>query len=280
MIRSEGKFTGSGGYPLHYQYWQLSTDSPRAVLIVAHGLAEHSGRYMNLVDHFVPRGYEVWGFDYEGHGRSGGRRGYVPRFEHYVADLETFLHLVAGKRPQSRLFLIGHSMGAPVAVLTALRTQQMLAGLVLSAGVFKNSHKTPAYLKLMAKVLSVLLPKMGVTKIDASTICRDEEVVKDYDTDPLVYRGKVSARLANELLKAEEQVSEQAHLLTLPMLLIHGGADRLCLPQSSRILYQQLDSRDKTLKVYDGLYHEVFNETEREQVLKDVEQWVEGRIIK
>jgi acylglycerol lipase len=278
MTHSEGKFGGVGGYPLYYQYWHSSADSPRAVLVVAHGLAEHSGRYANLVDYFVPKGYEVWGFDYQGHGRSGGRRGYIPRFENFVADLESFLHLVAQQRPNSPLFLFGHSMGAPVAVLAALRTQRMLAGLVLSAGVFKHSHNTPPFLKLLAKVLSVLLPQMGVTKIDSVAICRDQEVVKAYDSDPLVYRGKVSARLASGLLEAEEQVARQAHLLALPVLLVHGGADYLCLPQSSRELYQQLASRDKTLKVYDGLYHEVFNEREREQVFRDVEQWVEERI--
>jgi len=273
----EGTFTGCGGFNLYYQCWQSPSDNPGAVLVVAHGLAEHSGRYMNLVNHFLPRGYEVWAFDDEGHGKSEGRRGYVSRFTCYVRDLETFRQMVAEKRPHSRIFLIGHSMGGPVAALAALRHQPGLAGLILSGPSLKHSLNTPEPLKLAVKLLSILTPRMGVTVLNASLISRDAGVVSAYVNDPLVHRGKISARLALEIVEAGEQVSRQAHLLTMPLLILQGGADRLCYPQGSKVIYQQAGAKDKTLKIYDGCYHEVFNEPEHEQVFQDIEGWLEGR---
>jgi acylglycerol lipase len=277
-MHTEGTFTGCGGFNLYYQCWQAPSDSPRAVLVMAHGLAEHSGRYLNLVNYFIPRGYEVWAFDYEGHGKSGGRRGHVRRFANYVQDLETFLQMVAQKRPGSRIFLVGHSMGGPVAALAALHQQQVLAGLIVSGPTFQHSLKAPQPLKTVVRVLSLLMPRIGVTVIDASGISRDAGVVSAYVSDPLVHRGKISARLASEIVAAGEQASRQARLLSLPLLILQGSADRLCSPQGSKVFYQQAGSKDKTLKLYDGFYHEVYNEPGHEEVLKDVEEWVEGRV--
>ncbi|MEW6143062.1 MAG: lysophospholipase [Chloroflexota bacterium] len=273
MEHSEGRFQGLTDTSLYYQCW-LPRGVPRAVLVVIHGLAEHSGRYMNLVNYFVPKDYAIYGYDHRGHGKSEGPRCYVKRFSEYVDDLGTFLDLVYKNHQQKKPYLIGHSMGATIAIAHAVEHQDDLAGLMLSGTLIKPGSSVPPVLAAIVGILSVLMPKMGTTVLDASAISRDKTVVNAYVNDPLVNRSKIPARLGAELLKTIRELPPDLPRITLPVLLMHGTADRLAAPEGSQTTYELLGTRNKTLLRYQGFYHEIFNEPEREQVFKDMEVWL------
>lgn len=273
----EDQFKGLGNLNLYYQCW-LPPDKPKAILLVVHGLAEHSGRYSNLVNYFVPKGYAVYGFDQRGHGKSDGLKGYVERFSYFVNDLNTFLGIVRGRHHDAKIFIIGHSIGGTIATVHAIHHQNEFDGLILSGATLKVGAGVPAGLIIAARVLSLLLPKVGLYVIDATAISRDKGVVCAYVSDPFVYRGKIRARLGIELIKAMETLQRQMSKICLPILVMHGTADRLSDSEGSKILYERANSRDKTLKLYKGFYHEIFNEPECQQVFADVEAWLVPRV--
>lgn len=274
MIHTEGSFEGLKGLKLYYQGC-LPDQNPKAVLLVLHGLAEHSGRYGNVVDYFIPRGYAVYGYDQRGHGKSQGDRCYVDRFQDLIADLNTFVAMVNKFHPSLKVFLMGHSIGATVAVTYSVQYPSAVAGLIVSGAVLKPGESITPLMKLMARVLSALFPRMGVSVLDASTLSKDKAVVDAYVNDPLVYRGKVSAKMGAELLNMmEKYLPPRLGELKSPLLVLHGGEDRLSNKEGSIFLYKGAASPDKTLKIYEGLYHEIYNEPERVQVFADVETWL------
>lgn len=277
MKHLEGEFKGYQQLKLYYQSW-LPANGLKAVLLVVHGLAEHSGRYFNLVNHFVLKGYAVYGFDQRGHGKSPGLRGYVEKFSDHVNDLEAFLNMVREKHPDAKIFLVGHSVGGTIATAYAVAHQSEFEGLVLSAPTLKAGASVPPGLIILARLLSLLLPKIGLYVIDASAVSRDQTVVAAYVTDPLVYRGKIRLRLGVELIKAMQILPSQMPKIRLPVLIMHGSADRLSDPKGSQMLYDRVGASDKTLKWYEGFYHEIFNEPGREQVFTDLASWLEAHL--
>ena len=276
MKHTEGKFKGRKDFDLYYQSW-LPDGAPRAILLVVHGLAEHSGRYMNLVNRFVPLGYAVYSFDQRGHGKSEGLRGHVERFSYYLNDLRAFLDMVRSEHPDAKIFLVGHSMGGTVAIAYSVHHQDELDGLILSGAILKVDASLSPMLIMVGKALSVVLPKSGVMVLDASAISQDQAVVDAYVNDPLVYRGKIRARLGAELMRMTQELPGQTPRIVLPILIMHGTADRLCDPEGSVAVCGQVGSNDKTLKLYDGFYHEIFNEPGREQAFADMEVWLAAR---
>jgi acylglycerol lipase len=277
MKHQEGTFKGIRDASIYYQCW-LPEDEPKAVLLIVHGLAEHSGRYMNVVNHFVPLGYAVYGIDHLGHGKSEGTRVYVKRFEDYTDTLKIYFDMVRQWQPDPPIFLVGHSMGGLIGALYLLDHQAELAGAVLSGPCVKVPDNVSPVTVLLGRLFSVLLPQAGLLGLEAEAVCRDPAVVGAYVNDPLVHTGKTTARLAAELLRVMERVTAEAARITLPLLLVQGSADRLVDPGGAQMLYDTVSSGDKEIEVYDGFYHEVFNEPERNQVLHDVETWLEAHL--
>lgn len=277
MKHAEGNFKGLKGLNLYYQSWSPDTD-PKAVLLVVHGLAEHSGRYKNLVNYFVPKGYAIYALDHRGHGKSEGVRSHVDRFPDYLTDLKTFFDMVRSQNPGKKIFLLGHSMGGLIAAAYVVEHQNELAGVILSGAGLKTGGNVSPALMAMAGVISALFPKMGVTTLDASAISRDKAVVDAYVNDPLVYVGKVRARLGAEMIKTAEALTSKMAEIKLPILIMHGSADQLSSPEGSKMLYELVSSSDKTLKIYDGFYHEIFNEPEHDKVMADVEAWLAAHV--
>ncbi len=277
MKRIEGEFQGYKNVNLYYQCW-LPSNEPKAALLVVHGLAEHSGRYTNLVNHFVPKGYAVYGFDLQGHGRSQGLRGYVENFSYFINDLKTFLGVIRNKHHDAKIFILGHSVGGTIATAYAVSHQDEFDGLILSAATLRAGASVPSGLIIFSRLLSLLLPKVGLYTIDASAISREQAVVDAYVNDPLVYRGKIRTRLGIEIIKAMEILPPQVSRIHLPILIMHGTADRLSDPKGSEILYNKVNSKDKTLKMYDGFFHEIFNDPGYELVLADMEAWLAAHI--
>lgn len=267
-------FKSYKGHTIHYRSW-LPDKEPKAVLLIVHGLGEHSGRYGNLVNHFVPRGYALYGPDHIGHGKSDGTRVFVERFEDFTTPLKALFDMIRQWHPEKPIYLVGHSMGGLIASIYLIENPQDMAGAVLSAPAVKVPDTMSSFTVLIATVLSNLFPKMGIMELDADGISRDSEVVYAYQHDPLVCRGKIPARLGTEMLRAMQRVSSQADKIVTPLLILQGSADRLVSPEGARMLYEKAGTTDKRLKLYDGLYHEVFNEPEYEEIVKDVERWLE-----
>ena len=277
MKHQEGFFKGVRDANIYFQSW-LPESEPRAVLLIVHGLAEHSGRYRNVVDHFVPLGYAVYGIDHLGHGKSDGKRVYVERFNDYTNTLKVYFDMIHGWQPDKPIFLVGHSMGGLISAVYLLDHQAELAGAVLSGAAVKVPNNiTPAIL-LVGKMLSALIPRYGLIGLDVDGVCRDPVVVQAYVSDPLVHTGKTTARLAAEMLKAMQTISGQAAKITLPIIIVQGSADKLIDPAGAQMLYDAVSSADKEIRIYDGLYHEVFNEPEHDKVLRDIEIWLEAHI--
>ena len=277
MKHQEGFFRGVRGAKIYFQSW-LPENEPKALLLIVHGLAEQSGRYGNVVNHFVPLGYAVYGIDHLGHGKSDGTRVYVKGFDDYTNTLKVYFDKIREWQPDKPIFLIGHSMGGLISAVYLLDHQAELAGAVLSGPAVKiPNHVTPT-MRFVGKILSALIPRFGLLALSADGISRDPAVVQAYISDPLVHRGKMTARLASEMLKTMQTVTAQAARVTLPILIVQGSADRLVNPAGAQMLYDAISSVDKEIKIYDGLYHEVFNEPEHGRVLHDVEVWLEAHL--
>ena len=277
MQHTEGKFTGRNNFNLYWQAW-LPDGVPVAVLVVVHGIAEHSGRYSNLVNYFVPKGYAIYSFDLRGHGKSEGIRSYVERFSYYLDDLKIFYNIVREENKKAKAFMVGHSMGSTITIAYAIEHQSELNGLIVSGTTLKAGASINQATILMAKILSILAPKMGVSALDANLISRDKAVVDAYVHDPLNYTGKLRARWGTELLKTMIRLQSKISELSLPILIMQGSADRISDPSSSKMLFAGVKSKDKTLKLYEGFYHEIFNDPERQQVFLDMEAWLKLHI--
>jgi len=277
MNHVEGSFKGVRNANIYYQAWLPEGDA-RAVLIVVHGLGEHCGRYMNVVNHLVPLGYALYGLDHIGHGKSEGTREFVERFDDYTNTLTIYCNMVKGWQTGKPIFLLGHSMGGLIASYYLLDHQADFRGGILSAPFVKVSDSISQATITIGRILSVVTPRAGLVTLDVSGISRDPEVVTAYVNDPLVFHGKTPVRLGAELLKAMLRVRAEAHMITLPLIILQGGGDRLIDPACGQILYDKAGSKDKTIKLYEGLYHEVFNEPERARVLKDVETWLAAHV--
>ncbi|MFC1957599.1 alpha/beta hydrolase [Chloroflexota bacterium] len=277
MQHIEGEFRENSNFNLYYQCW-LPADLPRAALLLVHGLAEHSGRYLNFANYFAGKGYAVYCFDQRGHGKSPGLRGYIDKFSDFVDDLDTFLEVIRNKHRNTKIFLIGHSLGGTISVAYGVLNQDKLNGLILSGATLRAGASISSGIIILGRVLSLILPKIGLYTIDTSALSRDKTVVDTYVNDPLVYLGKVRIRLGIEILKIMRTLESQMLGITLPILIMHGTADQLSDPKGSEILYNKVSSRDKTLKLYDGFYHEIFNEFGHARVFTDIEGWLTAHV--
>lgn len=256
-------------------YWQawLPVGTPRAVVVLAHGGLEHCGRYAHVADLLTDACLATYAIDFRGHGRSGGRAGQIERMSLLVDDLDRLVRLATEHHSGVPMFLLAHSLGAMVALEYVVSGDRDLAGLVLS-GTGVDVSGIPKLQASVAKVLSAALPNLGLMKLASDAVSRDPAVVRGYDEDVLVFRGRVPVRTAAELLASADRVTPRLGSVRLPLLVLHGGADIVATPAGARMVYESAGSVDKTLNVYDGLYHEIFNEPEKEKVIGDVVKWI------
>jgi acylglycerol lipase len=202
---------------------------------------------------------------------------FVKRFDDLTDVLGMHVDRVRDRHPEKPLFLVGHSLGALIAARFLADRQEAVAGAILSGALVKVPDNISPATVMLSKVLSALFPRIGLVSVDAQGVSRDPAVVRAYIDDPLVYTGKMTARMGAEILKAMKLVTAEADKITLPLLILHGSEDRLADPDGARTLYEAVGSADKTLKIYDGLHHEIYNEPEHPLVLRDVEAWLEER---
>jgi acylglycerol lipase len=261
MLHQEGYFQGYREFKIYHQCW-LPESHPQAVLLLAHGFAEHSGRYGNVVDHFVPKNFAVYALDHRGHGKSDGERVQVDDFHDYVVDLKTYFDMVRRKNPAKKIFLIGHSMGSIISLCYCLEYQCELAGLVTSGGGLVRPTDPP------------MPPQPPGQSLPVAMLSRDPAVIAAYVNDPLVYHGPVPS---NHAIRGQmRDLAGQVKRIKLPVLIMAGagGADGA----RSQVLFDLIGSTDKTYKPYAGLLHEIFNEPEYPQVMADMEKWLKKHL--
>lgn len=272
-----GTIVTDDGLHLYAQHWQPDA-APSAVVVLVHGYGEHCGRYNHVASTFAGRGAAVYGYDQRGYGRSDGTRAYVDSFNQYLDDLNQFLDYVRTRQPDRPLFLFGHSMGGLVVLKHVLERPSSHKGLMLSAPAIKINPNLAPLLRRLAQFLGRVAPTLPTTRSPEGAISRDPAVVEEAKNDPLNYHGRVLARTGAEMLKAGEEVRRHLDDLSDPFLVIHGTADSLASPEWSKRLYKRAASNDKTIELYEGLYHETFNEPEQDEVLRDLGNWLGERI--
>jgi alpha-beta hydrolase superfamily lysophospholipase len=271
-----GHFEGAGGVRIFWQAW-MPDSPPLAVVGMAHGASEHGGRYAWTGKQLAARGYALYALDHRGHGRSEGSRAVIDRMDNAVADLGTLLALASRESGEgAEPFLFGHSMGGLIALAFATRRQSEIRGLMLSAPVAVLEAASPVQ-RMASQVLSVVAPRLGVYTIDSRTVSRDPDVVRDYDADPLNYHGKLPARTVHEMAQEVGRFPDTVPNITVPLLVLVGTGDELVPVAASEMVYERASSDDKTIKRYDGLYHEILNEPERDEVVADMIDWLDAR---
>jgi alpha-beta hydrolase superfamily lysophospholipase len=270
--RTESHLTGSTGHLLFRRSWLPKTSTK--IIILVHGYGEHSGRYEQTASDLAQAGFEVHAYDHQGHGRSGGTRCYVRRFDHLLDDLEGFVAAVRTERPPLPVVVVGHSMGGLVVAAYASQRNPNVAGVATSGAALAMSEDLSRGRAIAAHVLKWLAPRLSLeSKLDPDTLSRDPEVVRAYLEDPLVQR-KITTSLASEMLSAMKRTAASAAEVKVPMLLQHGEDDHICPIAGSQDFFEQLNVTQRGLRTYPGLRHEIFNEPERAAVLGDLVGWI------
>ena len=278
---TERTFAGLGGVEIVYDVWTpdpADNTPPRAVVVVSHGLGEYARRYDHVAQRFAEAGMVTYALDHRGHGRSGGKRMLVHDISEYTGDFDTLVRTARRDYPSSPCVVLGHSMGGGIVFAYGVDHPDDYTLMVLSGPAVAAQDMVPAPLAFIAKALGSVLPGLPVQDLDVDAISRDPAVVAAYKADPLVYHGKVPFGVARALIQVGESMPRRAATLTAPLLVVHGSEDRLVPVEGSRRLVELVGSADATLIVYPGLYHEVFNEPERAQVLDDVVGWITARL--
>jgi len=260
------------GIAFYGQFWEPDTP-PRAVVALVHGLGEHSGRYAHVAAALNEAGYAVMALDLRGHGKSTGQRGHFPSGEALLGDLDLFLGQVEARFPGRPRFLYGHSLGGILVLYYTLRRRPALAGVVAtSSGLITALHQQKSKVAL-ARILGTILPTLSMPSgLENAALSRDPEVAHIYGQDPLVH-NQVTLRTGNILVEATRWTLDHAAEFPLPLLLVHGSADRIAFPESS-VQCAAPARGDCTLKVWEGLYHETHNEPEKEEVLGYTVEWL------
>lgn len=277
-IESTGRLTGFADTDLFYRTRSADADTtsdgtPRGTVIISHGYAEHSGRYSRLMEALGDAGWNSFAFDHRGHGRSEGLPGFVLRINHCVRDLGVCVDRIRGETT-GPVVLFGHSMGGAIVARYVASHGSKVDGMVTSGMFLRSTTQQPLWKVIAAHLIDFFLPALAVEPFDVTGISRDPAVVAAYRNDPDIYHGNVRVRTGLELLHSYRTVTERAGGITIPALLLHGGADPVSDPETTREVYASLASERKTLKIYDGLFHEILNEPESDEVRSDIVDWL------
>jgi alpha-beta hydrolase superfamily lysophospholipase len=272
--RAGAALSGARGVEIYWQSW-LPDQPPRAVAVIVHGLGEHSDRYDHVARALNEDAIAVYACDHRGHGRSQGARELV-EVELVVSDVDQLVGLAAAAHPGLPVFMLGHSFGGMIAVQYALAHQDRLVGLILS-GALASVDASPV-LRRIGHLLATIAPRAPLIALDAELVSRDPTVVAAYRADPLVHHGRIPARTAAQIADTTDTFPARVGAITLPALVMYGTADGLCPPSGSVMLAEEFGAEDVTIRAYEGLYHEIFNEPERETVIGDLRGWLAERI--
>ena len=278
MKHTEFRFKTFDGLQLFGQSWQPE-DRPRAVICLVHGMGDHSGRYVHVVDRLTQAGYSVFAFDLRGHGKSEGPRGHTPSYEALLNDVNFFLNEVDKNFPELPLFLYGYSLGGNLVLNYIIRRQPKLKGVIVTGPWLRLAFEPPRFRIILAQITNYIWPSFSQKSgLDTKAISRDPEVVRAYENDPLGH-DHISARMFIGGYQAGQWALEHASEFSLPLLLMHGGDDKIISVEASREFAGKI-IKNCTLKIWDGLYHEIHNEPEKEEVFKFLIDWLDKEVAK
>lgn len=277
MRHITGQTDTEDGRRIVTQTW-LPEGEPRAILAFSHGVGEHCRRYDHVGEALAEAGYALHMGDLRGHGESPGARGHVMSFDEYRADFAAIVQSAWRAAPQAPYFIGGHSLGGLIALSAALDRPLGGRGIVVTGPALGLAFDPPVWKVTLARLLAVIAPAARFsTGLDTQALSRDPAVVQAYESDPLVH-GDITARGYVETMNAQREAVANAARLQMPLLVMHGSADRLTSVEASRAFVEQAGTADKTLKVYEGFYHELFNEVEAGQVLADLVAWLDAHV--
>jgi len=265
----------SGGLNISYRCWRTS-GTPRGVVAIVPGFNSHSGYYTWVAEQFVAKGLAVYAIDLRGRGASDGERFYVQKFSDYVNDVDAMMTLIKSREPNQKIFLLGHSAGGVVSCLYAIDHQSELAGLICESFAFKVP--APDFALAVFKGLAHVAPHAHVLHLKNEDFSRDPAVVAAMNADTLIAHETQPTQTLAEMVRADERLEKEFPRITLPLFVLHGTHDKATKPSGSQQFYDTAGSQDKTIKLYDGGYHDLLNDTDRDVVLSDVSGWIEKRL--
>jgi acylglycerol lipase len=265
---------GAGGLRIFTRSWR--PENPRGVIVLSHGFNSHSGYYLWAAEQLLASGLAVYAFDYRGRGRSDGERYYVEKFSEYASDLDLAVKLARSREPELPMFILGHSAGGVIACNYVLDHQADIAGLVCES--FAYQVPAPDFALSVLKGLSHLAPHAHVLKLKKEDFSRDPKVVKALIDDPLLADEVQPTKTVAEMVRADERLKRDFKLFTIPLLIIHGTRDTVTRPEGSKEFYANAGSKDKTLKLYEGYFHDPLSDIGKEAVMTDIRAWISAHL--
>ncbi|MGE5714517.1 MAG: lysophospholipase [Betaproteobacteria bacterium] len=270
---NEESFIGRGGTRLHMRCWRPA--APRATVVICHGLNSHSGQYLWTGERLESAGFAVYTYDHRGRGKSEGRRFYIEDVAEYTDDLGTLIALAKSREPGRKVFLLGHSAGGVVSCTWALDHQSQIDGFICESFAFEVP--APAIVLSLVRFLGRAAPGLPALKLKMKDFTRDPAALRALEADPLTRGEAQPAGTVAALLKATDRMRREFQAITLPLLIMHGTRDKATVPAGSKLFYERAGSRDKTLKLYEGHFHDLLNDFGKEAVLVDVVAWINAR---
>jgi len=271
----EQSYEGVGGLKIFYRVWRPDA-APRAVVVICHGFNAHGGQYAWVAEQLVGQGFAVYALDLRGRGQSEGERFYVEDVAEYVGDLSGVITIAKAREPGLHVFLLGHSAGGVTSAVYALDHQRELAGFICESFAFQVP--APGFALSAIKGLSHFAPRLPVLKLKNEDFSRDPKAVDALNADPLIAHEIQPAITVAALVRADERLHEEFPTITIPLLIMHGSADKATVPHGSEFFYQTAGSKDKTLKLYEGHYHDLLNDYGKEEVMADIVSWIDQHI--
>jgi len=249
-----------------------------AIVFIIHGLGEHSARYHYVAQKFVNAGFQVSTLDLPGHGRTPGGNAYICSFDFCIDIIHNRIKQLKSENLDVPVFILGHSMGGALAAYYALKLKPEIDGFVLSSAALKISEDIAPVLVKLSGIVGRLFPKLPTITLNSDGLSHDPAVAEEYRQDPLVYSGKIPARTGAEINRSVKYNQKHAAGFDYPVLMIHGSEDQLADVRGSKTFFQKIASGEKELKIYEGLYHELMNEYEKDGVIADIITWINKRI--
>lgn len=274
MHYKEEKFEGRGGLSIFYRSWRPD-NAARAIVVIVPGFNSHGGQYGWAAEQLVADGLAVYAVDLRGRGKSDGERFYVDKFADYVGDVEGLMKIVKQREPGLKVFLLGHSAGGVVSCIYTLEHQAELAGLICES--FAHQVPAPDFALAVLKGLSHIAPHAQVLKLNNEDFSRDPAVVAALNADPLIAHETQPTKTVAEMVRADERLKAEFPLITLPVLILHGTLDKATKPSGSQLFYDTAGSADKTLKLYEGHFHDLLSDLGKEEVMGDITGWIDAR---
>jgi acylglycerol lipase len=274
----ESSFVGTGGITIFTRAWHPSSGEPRAVLVNVHGLKAHGGMFDWAGTELARRGIAVYGLDLRGHGRSGGAPLEVGAFGDWVSDVGGLFGIARAQNPKLPIFVLGHSAGGVIALHWVRAHQAEVAGFICHS--FAQEVPGPDLVLTLLRGIDHLAPHIGVLELKDEAFSRDPAFVERMKTDPLLSKAKYPAHSIAELSRADNRMKQEFDKVTLPVLILHGTRDKVTAPHGSKMFYEKAGSSDKTLKIYEGHYHDLLNDVGKEAVLDDIFAWIAAHVEK